>query len=149
MRTLTITRPDDWHVHLRDGDYLSATVRDISRYFGRAIVMPNLVPPVSDVDQAREYRDRIVSLVPDNSCFSPLMTLYLTDEKAIGAVQRVGFENSAEPAQPAIDDVARFVCPERDVVDPVAIDVSCGGDGDAAGVARVDPVEYKAIGTVK
>lgn len=80
MRTLTITRPDDWHVHLRDGDYLPSTVRDISRYFGRAIIMPNLVPPVSDVDQAREYRDRIVSLVPDNSCFSPLMTLYLTDE---------------------------------------------------------------------
>ncbi|MCZ6501138.1 MAG: dihydroorotase [Gammaproteobacteria bacterium] len=80
MRTLTITRPDDWHVHLRDGDYLPATVRDISRYFGRAIVMPNLVPPVSNVDQAREYRDRIVSSVPDTSCFSPLMTLYLTDE---------------------------------------------------------------------
>jgi dihydroorotase len=80
MRTLTITRPDDWHVHLRDGDYLPDTVRDISRYFGRAIVMPNLVPPVSEVDQAREYRDRIISLVPDTSCFSPLMTLYLTDE---------------------------------------------------------------------
>lgn len=88
MRTLTITRPDDWHVHLRDGDYLPSTVRDISRYFGRAIVMPNLVPPVSDVDQARQYRDRIVSLVPDNSCFSPLMTLYLTDETDEGSVVR-------------------------------------------------------------
>ena len=54
MRTLTITRPDDWHVHLRDGDYLPATVCDISRYFGRAIVMPNLVPPVSEVEQARQ-----------------------------------------------------------------------------------------------
>ncbi len=80
MRSITITRPDDWHVHLRDGDYLPDTVRDISRYFGRAIVMPNLVPPVTDVGQARDYRDRIVSLVPDGSRFAPLMTLYLTDE---------------------------------------------------------------------
>ena len=79
MRRVKLTRPDDWHVHLRDGDYLPATVRDVSRYFGRAIVMPNLVPPVSEVGQAREYRDQIVSLVPDNSSFSPLMTLYLTD----------------------------------------------------------------------
>lgn len=80
MRSITITRPDDWHVHLRDGDYLPDTVRDISRYFGRAIVMPNLVPPVTSVDQARDYRDRIVSLVQDGSRFTPLMTLYLTDE---------------------------------------------------------------------
>jgi len=80
MRTLTITRPDDWHVHLRDGDYLANTVKDISRYFGRAIIMPNLVPPVAEVSQAQAYRDRIISLVPELSNFSPLMTLYLTDE---------------------------------------------------------------------
>jgi dihydroorotase len=80
MRTLTITRPDDWHVHLRDGDYLADTVRDISRYFGRAIIMPNLVPPVAEVSQAQEYRDRILSLVPESSNFTPLMTLYLTDK---------------------------------------------------------------------
>ncbi len=80
MRSITITRPDDWHVHLRDGDYLPDTVRDISRYFGRAIVMPNLVPPVTSVDQARQYQDRITSLVHKHSPFVPLMTLYLTDE---------------------------------------------------------------------
>ena len=80
MRSITITRPDDWHVHLRDGDYLRDTVRDISRYFGRAIVMPNLVPPVTSVGQARDYRDRIISLVQDGSRFAPLMTLYLTDQ---------------------------------------------------------------------
>lgn len=80
MRQITITRPDDWHVHLRDGDYLTDTVRDMARYFGRAIVMPNLVPPVADVASARQYRDRIVSLVPAGSGFEPLMTLYITPE---------------------------------------------------------------------
>ncbi len=86
MRSLTITRPDDWHVHLRDGDYLVDTVRDISRYFGRGIVMPNLVPAVTSVADAREYRDRILSLVPSNSSFQPLMTLYLTDETSEATV---------------------------------------------------------------
>ncbi|HIG41138.1 MAG TPA: dihydroorotase [Gammaproteobacteria bacterium] len=80
MRSITIVRPDDWHVHLRDGDYLKHTVAEISRYFGRAIVMPNLLPPVDTVDTARNYRDRIVSLVPDGSEFTPLMTLYITPE---------------------------------------------------------------------
>lgn len=79
MRNISITRPDDWHVHLRDGAYLSSTVRDISRYFGRAIIMPNLETPVESAVQAGEYRDRIISLVPDGSNFTPLMTLYLTD----------------------------------------------------------------------
>lgn len=80
MRSFTITRPDDWHVHLRDGTYLKDTVRDISRYFGRAIVMPNLVPPVTDVAGAREYRSRIEAMIPEASVFNPLMTLYLTDD---------------------------------------------------------------------
>jgi len=80
MRTLTITRPDDWHVHLRDGDYLPMTVRDISRYFGRALVMPNLVPPISDVDQVAAYRDQIMSLIPADSCFFPMMALFLTSD---------------------------------------------------------------------
>jgi dihydroorotase len=79
MRSISITRPDDWHVHLRDGAYLSSTVQDISRYFGRAIVMPNLEAPVETAAQAEEYRDRIISLVPDGCNFKPLMTLYLTD----------------------------------------------------------------------
>ncbi|WP_371185077.1 dihydroorotase [Thalassotalea maritima] len=77
-QTLTITRPDDWHVHLRDGEALKDTVRDISRYFGRAIVMPNLVPPVMNAEQAKGYYDRIQA--ENNSAhFEPLMVLYLTD----------------------------------------------------------------------
>jgi dihydroorotase len=78
MRSITLTRPDDWHVHLRDGSYLPATVGDIARYFGRALIMPNLVPPVDSVDAARQYRDRILALVPRESTFKPMMTLYLT-----------------------------------------------------------------------
>ncbi len=78
MRSLTITRPDDWHVHLRDDAYLEATVSDIARTFGRAIVMPNLVPPVDNIEAAGEYRDRIIQKIPKETRFQPLMTLYLT-----------------------------------------------------------------------
>lgn len=78
MTTITITRPDDWHTHLRDGEVLKDTVRDISQYMGRAIIMPNLVPPVTDTDAALAYRDRILAEKPQGH-FSPLMTLYLTD----------------------------------------------------------------------
>jgi len=78
MTTLTITRPDDWHVHLRDGDVLASTVGDISRYFGRAIVMPNLVPPVTNAKLATEYHQRIMAAQPSKQ-FQPLMVLYLTD----------------------------------------------------------------------
>jgi dihydroorotase len=76
--SLTITRPDDWHIHLRDGDVLADTVRDISRYMGRAVIMPNLVPPVTTTDLAVEYYDRIKSNAV-NDVFEPLMSLYLTD----------------------------------------------------------------------
>lgn len=75
---LTITRPDDWHVHLRDGTALTNTVKDISRYFGRAIVMPNLVPPVKNLADAKAYYDRIMAAQPSGQ-FTPLMVLYLTD----------------------------------------------------------------------
>jgi dihydroorotase len=77
--TLTITRPDDWHVHLRDGAALTHTVPAIARYFGRAVVMPNLLPPVRSVDEAQAYRERIMVALPIGSAFQPLMTLYLTD----------------------------------------------------------------------
>ena len=80
MRSLTLTRPDDWHVHLRDGDYLADTVADIARYFGRAVVMPNLVPAVDTPDAARDYCRQIESLVPSGSEFKPLMTLYITSD---------------------------------------------------------------------
>ncbi|OMH33941.1 dihydroorotase [Motiliproteus sp. MSK22-1] len=80
MQRLQITRPDDWHVHLRDNEVLSNTVADMARYFGRAIVMPNLVPPVVNTKQAEDYRHRIMSAMPTESrSFTPLMTLYLTD----------------------------------------------------------------------
>ncbi len=79
MDTITITRPDDWHVHLRDGETLPHTVADISRYMGRAIIMPNLVPPVTDTAMAQAYRQRILANLASDSHFTPLMTLYLTD----------------------------------------------------------------------
>ncbi|MDR5172331.1 dihydroorotase [Methylobacillus flagellatus] len=77
--TITITRPDDWHLHLRDGAALSAVLPDAARRFGRAIVMPNLRPPVTTTALARAYRERIVRALPAGSSFEPLMTLYLTD----------------------------------------------------------------------
>lgn len=76
--TYNLTQPDDWHVHLRDHQALNTTVPDIARYFGRAIVMPNTVPPVTDSKLASEYRKRIMQHVPAKSTFTPLMTLYLT-----------------------------------------------------------------------
>jgi len=78
IKTITIARPDDWHVHLRDGEVLQNTVADISRYFGRAIVMPNLVPPVTNAELAKGYYDRIMAASPSEH-FKPLMVLYLTD----------------------------------------------------------------------
>ena len=78
--TLTITRPDDWHVHLRDNEALATTVNDIARYFGRAIVMPNLVPPVTNAKLATEYHQRIVAAKTVETNFKPLMVLYLTDK---------------------------------------------------------------------
>jgi dihydroorotase len=79
MTTLTITRPDDWHVHLRDGAALTTTVPDISRYFRRAVVMPNLVPPVTNAELATQYHQRIMAAKP-SAQFQPLMVLYLTDQ---------------------------------------------------------------------
>ena len=77
--TLTIRRPDDWHVHLRDGDMLRGVVPHTARQFARAIVMPNLSPPVTGVEACIAYRDRILAAVPEGIDFTPLMTAYLTD----------------------------------------------------------------------
>ena len=77
--TLTLTRPDDWHVHLRDGAALAAVLPHTARQFGRAIVMPNLRPPVTTAAQALAYRERILAALPAGLAFEPLMTLYLTD----------------------------------------------------------------------
>ena len=85
---LTITRPDDWHLHLRDGEALTAVLPHTARQFGRAIVMPNLKPPVTTVDQAAAYRDRILAALPTGMAFEPLMTLYLTDNTPASEVAK-------------------------------------------------------------
>jgi len=78
-QTLTIPRPDDWHLHLRDGAMLEAVLPETARHFGRAIIMPNLVPPVVTSSDAAAYRDRIMAAMPEGADFTPLMTLYLTE----------------------------------------------------------------------
>jgi dihydroorotase len=86
--TLTITRPDDWHLHLRDGAALAAVLPFTAAQFGRAIVMPNLKPPVTTTEQALAYRSRILQALPARSDFQPLMTLYLTDTTTPAEVAR-------------------------------------------------------------
>jgi dihydroorotase len=86
--TLTITRPDDWHLHLRDGAAMAAVLPFTARQFGRAIVMPNLHPPVTTAQAARAYLGRIFAALPPGSTFEPLMTLYLTDHTSPQEVQR-------------------------------------------------------------
>ncbi len=80
MTQLTITRPDDWHLHLRDGEMLAFALPDTARRFARAIIMPNLNPPVTSTVLALAYRERILNVVPDDLHFEPLMTLYLTND---------------------------------------------------------------------
>jgi len=92
--SITITRPDDWHAHLRDGKAMADVVGATAREFARAIVMPNLKPPVVDVKKAAAYRDRILASLPKRAKFEPLMTLYLTDETKpaeIGKAKASGF----------------------------------------------------------
>ena len=85
---ITITRPDDWHLHLRDGEALAAVLPHTARQFGRAIVMPNLKPPVTTVEQAAAYRQRIVAALPTAASFEPLLTLYLTDNTPASEVAK-------------------------------------------------------------
>jgi len=100
MTRITITRPDDWHLHLRDGAHLTAVLPDTALRFARAIVMPNLRPPVTTTRMAMEYRRRILAALPAGAVFEPLMTLYLTDNtppheiaeaRASGCVQAVKY----------------------------------------------------------
>lgn len=88
MDSLTIVRPDDWHVHLRDGDMLRAVVQHTAAQFGRAIVMPNLKPPVTTTAQATAYRAQILAALPAGSRFDPLMVLYLTNDTTPGEIRR-------------------------------------------------------------
>lgn len=96
---LTLLRPDDWHIHLRDGAALQRTVADAARTFARAIIMPNLVPPVRNTAQADQYRERILAARPAQSSFEPLMVLYLTDQTSaqdIKEAKACGFVHAAK-----------------------------------------------------
>jgi dihydroorotase len=86
--SVSLARPDDWHLHVRDGAMLAAVLPHTARQFGRAIIMPNLKPPVTTTEQARAYRERILAAIPAGMKFEPLMTLYLTDNTAPDEIRR-------------------------------------------------------------
>lgn len=88
INSLTLTRPDDWHLHLRDGAALASVLPHTAAQFGRAIIMPNLKPPVTTTEQAAAYRSRILAALPTGMRFEPLMTLYLTDNTAPDEIRR-------------------------------------------------------------
>ena len=88
MDRISITRPDDWHLHLRDGPAMASVLADSARCFARAIVMPNLQPPVTTTQQALHYRERILAELPEGAAFEPLMTLYLTDNTPVEEIAR-------------------------------------------------------------
>ncbi|PAU79391.1 dihydroorotase [Halomonas salipaludis] len=88
MTQITLTQPDDWHLHLRDGAALASVVAYTARQCGRAIIMPNLTPPVTTTEQAHAYRQRILAALPEGSDFEPLMTLYLTDNTPAEEIER-------------------------------------------------------------
>jgi dihydroorotase len=87
-QTLTLARPDDWHLHLRDGPAMASVVAATAGVFGRAIIMPNLTPPVLTTDAAGRYRERILAALPTGTGFEPLMTLYLTDRTPPAEIAR-------------------------------------------------------------
>ena len=93
MKTLTIIKPDDWHLHLREGLVLKNIIHFTSEFFGRAIVMPNTKTPITSVERAISYKKSIVEALPESSKFEPLMTIYLTDETNTGELIN-GFKNN-------------------------------------------------------
>ncbi len=118
MQEITLRRPDDWHLHLRDGAMLRAVLPESARHFARAIVMPNLVPPVVTLADALAYRDRILAALPEGLAFTPLMTLYLTEgtdpedvarAHASGLVQAVKLypAGATTNSQSGVRDIAR------------------------------------------
>ncbi len=166
-QTLTITRPDDWHLHLRDGAMLNAVLPETARHFGRAIIMPNLVPPVVTGAQAAAYRDRILAALPSGMSFDPLMVLYLTentDPEDVAAAHASGLvtsvklypagatTNSASGVQdfdkvrPVLDKMAEIgmpLCVHGEVTDP-EIDIF---DREAVFIDRVlDPIRRTTPG---
>ena len=164
---LTLTRPDDWHLHLRDGAMLRAILPETSRHFGRAIIMPNLVPPVVTSADARAYRGRIMEALPQGDDFTPLMTLYLTEDTdpedlaaahASGLITAVKLypagatTNSAsgvrdfDKVRPVLEKMAEIGCPlcvHGEVTDP-EIDIF---DREAVFIERVlDPIRRATPG---
>lgn len=164
MQQITIRRPDDWHLHLRDGAMLNAVAPETARHFGRAIIMPNLVPPVVTGDQASAYRDRILAALPEGAEFEPLMTLYLTEDtdpndlarahadgliKAVKLYPAGATTNSAsgvrdfDKVRPVLEKMAEIGCPmcvHGEVVDD-DIDIF---DREAVFIDRVlDPLRQK------
>ena len=139
---ITLTQPDDWHLHLRDAPYTQAVVGDTAQRFARALIMPNLTPPVTTVAQALAYRQRILSVLPEASQFNPLMTLYLTAETRVEEIQHAaqtaeiiaaklypagattnsaaGIKDisSAMPVFEAMADAGLVLCVHGEVVDP-------------------------------
>ncbi|EIJ44050.1 dihydroorotase, homodimeric type [Beggiatoa alba B18LD] len=89
MTQITLTQPDDWHLHVRDGVAMASVIQATARCFGRAIIMPNLKPPVISLAQAETYRSRILQALPEGSTFQPLMTLYLTDNTSVEEIKRL------------------------------------------------------------
>ena len=85
---ITLTQPDDWHVHLRDGPFLKTTVPDTARTFARALVMPNLQPPLTDIAQINAYRERIIRARPHDTNFEPLMSLYLNEHIRVESIEQ-------------------------------------------------------------
>ncbi|MDQ2092620.1 dihydroorotase [Rhodalgimonas zhirmunskyi] len=166
-QTLTIRRPDDWHLHLRDGAMLRAVLPETTRDFARAIIMPNLVPPVVTGAEAAAYRDRILAALPEGAAFKPLMTLYLTEDTdaddlaaahASGLITAVKLypagatTNSASGVQnfdrvrPVLERMAEIGCPlcvHGEVTDP-AVDIF---DREAVFIDRVlDPIRRATPG---
>ncbi|PIL19325.1 dihydroorotase [Puniceibacterium antarcticum] len=166
-QSLTLCRPDDWHLHLRDGAMLRAVAPETARHFARAIIMPNLVPPVVTGAQAAAYRDRILAALPEGTVFEPLMTLYLTEDTdpadvaaahASGLVKAVKLypagatTNSAsgvsnfDTVRPVLERMAEIglpLCMHGEVTDP-AVDIF---DREAVFIDRVlDPVRRATPG---
>lgn len=120
MKELVIRQPDDWHVHLRDGDMLAAAAPFTARQCARAIVMPNLVPPVTTVAEAHAYRARILAAVPQETGFEPLMTLYLTAQTTVAELARAATDPYVHAVK--LYPAGATTNSDRGVRDPLAID---------------------------
>ena len=152
MDSITITTPDDWHLHLRDGAVLASVLPHSAAQFARAIVMPNLRPPVTTVALARAYRDRILAALPAGAAFEPLMTLYLTDNTSaaeVRAARASGFVHAAKlypagattNADAGVTDLARMT-PTLEAMAECGLPLLVHGE---VTDPRVDPFDREAV----